>query len=136
MVFVGQAVEHRNAGELREFLDDFLLEAAVLDGVVHPAENPRGVLHALLVADLRGVRVDVGDVGALVVGGHLEGAAGASGGFLEDQGNVLALQVLLLGAGVLGALEVAGQVEQVTQLAGAVVHQAEQVTVVHVESHD
>jgi hypothetical protein len=44
--------------------------------------------------------------------------------------------VLLLGAGVFGALEVAGQVEQVAQLARGVVFQAEQVAVVDVERHD
>ncbi|MOA18998.1 hypothetical protein D3C78_1393500 [compost metagenome] len=136
MVFVGQAVEHRHAGVLGQVFDDFLLEAAILDGVVHAPEHAGGVLHAFLVADLRGARIDVGDAGALIVGGHLEGAAGAGGGLFEDQRDVLAPEVLLLGAGVLGALEVARQVEEVTQLAGAVVHQAEQVAVVHVERHD
>ncbi|MNN07476.1 hypothetical protein D3C81_1203020 [compost metagenome] len=136
VVFVGQAVEHRNTGELGQFFDDFLLEATVLDGVVHAPEHAGGVLHAFLVADLRGVRVDVGDIGALVIGGHFEGAAGAGRGFFEDQRDVVAFQVLLLGAGVLGALEVAGQVQQVAQLAGGVVFQAEQVAVVNVERHD
>ncbi|MCY1433153.1 hypothetical protein D9M71_491740 [compost metagenome] len=136
VVFVGQAVEHRYAGELGQFFDDFLLEATVLDGVVHAPEHAGGVLHAFLVADLRGVRVDVGDVGALVIGGHFEGAAGAGRGFFEDQGDVVAFEVLLLGAGVLGTFQVAGQVQQVAQLARGVVFQAQQVTVVDVERHD
>ena len=36
-----------------------------------------GVLHALLLAHLAAAGVQVGDVGALLGGGHLEGAAGA-----------------------------------------------------------
>jgi hypothetical protein len=136
VILVGQTVEYRYAAIAREFLDDFLLEAAVLDRVVHAPEYPGGVLHALLMADLRGVGIDIGDVRALVVGGHLKGAAGARRGLLEDQCDVLALEVLALGTGVLGALEVTGQIEQVAQLALAVMHQAEQAAVVRIERHD
>ena len=95
-----------------------LAEAAVLDAVVHAAQHPGGVLHRLLVADLRAGRSQVGDVGALVVGGHLEGAAGAGGGLLEDQGDVLALQPLLLVAAVLGRFQVGRQLEQELELLG------------------
>ncbi|MNO80738.1 hypothetical protein D3C76_719530 [compost metagenome] len=136
VVFIGQAVEHWYAGELGQFFDDFLLEATVFDGIVHAPQYPGGVLHAFLVADLRGVRVDVGDIGALVIGGHFEGAAGAGRGFFEDQGDVVAFEVLLLGAGVLGAFQVARQVEQVPQFARGVVFQAQQITVVNIERHD
>ncbi|MCY1438852.1 hypothetical protein D9M71_550680 [compost metagenome] len=135
VILVGQAVEHRYAGELGQLLDDFLLEATVLDGVVHAPEHAGGVLHAFLVADLRGVRVDVGDVGALVIGGDFKRAAGAGRGFFEDQRDVVALEMLLFGAGVLGTLEVAGQVEQVAQFARGVVFQAQQIAVMDVERH-
>jgi hypothetical protein len=54
---------------------------------------------------------------ALVVAGDLEGATGAGRGLLEDQADLLALQRLLLVAAVLGALEVAREVEQVKHLA-------------------
>jgi hypothetical protein len=43
--------------------------------------------------------------------------------------------MLLLGARIFGTFQIAGQVEEVTQLAGAVVQEAEHVTVVNVESH-
>ncbi len=136
VIFIGQAVEHRHAGELGQLFDDFLFEATVLNGVVHAPEHAGGVFHALFMADLRRVRVDVGDVGALVIGRHFEGATGAGRSFLEDQGDVVALQMLLLGASVFRAFQIAGQVEQVTQLTWGVVFQAEQVTVVNVKSHD
>jgi hypothetical protein len=136
VVFVGQTVEYRHAGEPGKLLDDLLPETAVFDGVVHATEHPCGVLHGFLVTDLRGAWVDVGDVGALVIGRYFEGAAGTGRAFLEDQRNVLALEVLLLGAGVLGTLEVAGQVQQVVQLLSSVVHQAEQAAVVQVKRHD
>ncbi len=106
---VGQPVEHRHPGVLRERLDVLLGRPAVLDRVVHPAEHAGGVLHRLLVPDLRRRRVDVGDVGALVVRRDLEGAARPGRGLLEDQRDVLAAQTLLLHAGVLGPLQVAGR---------------------------
>ena len=134
--FGGEAVEHRHAGELGQLFDDFLFEATVLNGVKHAAQDAGGVFHAFFVADLRRHRVDIGDVGALVVGCHFERAAGAGRGFFEDQRDVFAFQVRALSAGVFGAFEVAGQVQQVVQLAGGVVHQREQAAVAHVESHD
>ncbi len=81
------------------------------------------------------VGVDVGDVRALVVGGHLERAAGARGGLLEDQRDVLAREAVPADAGVLGPLEIPGQVEQVEQVALGVVDQAEQAAVAVVEGH-
>jgi hypothetical protein len=65
------------------------------------------------VTDLGGGGVDVGYVRALVVRRHLERAPGAGRGLLEDQRDVLAAEPLLLGAGVLRAFEVTGEVEQV-----------------------
>jgi hypothetical protein len=65
------------------------------------------------VADLRAGGIEVGHVRALVVAGDLEGAARAGRGLLEDQADLLALEVLLLGARVLGALEIAREIEQV-----------------------
>ena len=58
---------------------------AVLDGVEHPAEDACGVGDRFLVAHLGAGRVEVGDVGALVEGGDLEGAARAGRALLEDQ---------------------------------------------------
>ena len=136
VVFIGQTVEHRHAGELGQVFDDFLLEAAVLNGVVHAPQYAGGVFHGFFVTDLRGVRVDISDIGALVIGRDFEGAAGAGRGLFEDQRDVFAFQVLSFSAAVLGALEVARQVEQEHQFTLGVVHQAEQVAVVHVESHD
>ena len=55
-------------------------------------EHAGGVGHRLLVPHLRSRRVEVGDVGALVVGGDLERRAGAGRGLLEDQRDLLACQ--------------------------------------------
>ena len=44
MIFVGQAVEDRDAGKTLEILDRFLRIAAELDCVVHAAENAGRVL--------------------------------------------------------------------------------------------
>ena len=66
--------------------------AAVLDRVIHPAQHRGGVGDRLLVPQLRAGRVQVGHVRALVVGADLERRAGAGGGLLEDQRDLLAPQ--------------------------------------------
>ena len=50
---VGESVVDGDAGVLGQHLDVDLTVAAELDGVVHPAEDPRRVGHRLLVAQLR-----------------------------------------------------------------------------------
>src|SRR5207245_1077913 len=77
----------------------------------------------------------VGGGGSLVVRGDLEGAAGAGGGLLEDQGDVLAEQPGLLGTGVFGGLELRGEVDQVTELLRSEVELLEEVPVPEVERH-
>ena len=75
-------------------------------------------------------------MGALVLGGDLEGAAGAGGGLLEDEGDVLAGHGGLLAAGIFGALEVAGQVEQVIELLRREVEDLQEIAVSEVVSHN
>ena len=118
MPLVGQAVPHRDAGLGGELLDALLPESAVLDAVEHAAQHAGGVGDGLLVAELRAGGVEIGDVGALVVGAHLEGAARARGGLLEEQRDVPPDEVLALGAGPLGGLQLTGEAEQMGPLLG------------------
>ena len=117
MPLVGEPVVDRarrpSCGEL---LGRLLGEAAVLDRVVHAAEHARGVLHRLLVAHVRAGRPDEGDVRALVVGGDLERAARPGRVLLEDQRDLLADELLLLAAFLLGGLQLGREVEQVGDL--------------------
>ncbi len=133
---VGETVEHRHPPVLRQLLDGLLAVAPVLDPVEHPAEYPGGVLHGLLVAHLRTRRVEVGGGRALVGGGHLERAAGARRGLLEDQRDVLPAQALNLGPGLLGRLELGGQGDQAEKLLGGEVQLLEEVTAGEVYGHD
>ena len=136
MPLVGEAVPHRNHRVLGKLFDVGLSRAAVLDAVVEASQHGGSVGDGLLVAHLGTAGVQVGDVGALVVGADLEGAAGAGGGLFEDEGDVLAPHPLDLVAGVLGALEVTGQVEQELQfLLGEVVF-LQEVTAEEVHGHE
>ncbi len=74
--FVGETIPDRHTGVFRQLLHPRLFEAAVFDAVVHAAQHARGVPDGFLLAELRSGRVQIGHAGALVVGGHLEGAAG------------------------------------------------------------
>ena len=109
----GKAVPDGNAGVFGQLLDGGLVKAAVLDAVEHAAEDASGVFHALLDANLATGGAEIGDVCTLVLGANLESAAGAGGGLLENQGDVLAFEVGLLGTGIFGAFQVASQVEEI-----------------------
>ena len=72
---------------------------------------------------------------ALVVRGDLERAPGPGGRLLEDQRDVPTGQRVRLGAGVLGPLQVPGQVQQELQLGPGEVQLLEEVAVVQVDRH-
>jgi hypothetical protein len=82
-------------------------EASVLDATEDPPQDPGRVLHRFLVPDLRSRRPQVRDVGALVVCGDLESDPRPPGGLLEDEGDVLAAETLLLVPPYLAALRYA-----------------------------
>lgn len=133
---VGQTVEDGHARMCGQLLDIRLPAAAELDPVEHPAEDPDGVLHRLLVAHLRAGGVEVGGRRALVRGRHLEGAAGPGRGLLEDQGDVPAAEAGDLGAGTLGGFQLGRQVDQSAELLGAEVQLLEEVAAREVYRHE
>ena len=104
-----------------QVLHDLLAVTAVLDAVKHAAQHPGGVGNGLLFADLAARRVQISHLHAQVVGGHFKAAAGAGGGLFKDQGNVLAVELVVGDAGLLFGLEVCGQVEQLFDLGGGIV---------------
>ncbi len=119
-----------------ELVNACLAGAAILDGVVHASQHARGVLERLLVADLRAGRIEIGHVRALVVAGDLERAARARRCLLEDQADLLVGEMLLLGARVFGALEIAREVEQVAEFPRRVVLHRQQRAIAQIEAHD
>ena len=133
---VGQPVVDGDAGVRREFLDVGLGVAAELDGVVHPTEDPGGVGDRLLVSELRTGRIEIGDVGPLVEGGHLESGAGARRGLLEDEGDLLALETLRLETPVLRRLQRLGETQQVAQFVRPEVDLLQETPVSQVEHVD
>src|SRR4029450_10913720 len=92
-------------------------------------EHPGGVLDRLLVADLGRDRIEIGHVRALVVGSHLEGAARACRGLLEDQADLLVEEALDLEAATLGGLEAGREVDQVANVIARVVLERQEVAV-------
>src|SRR5690625_1906462 len=112
-----------------------MAEAAVFDGVVDTPEYAGRVLHRLLLADLSSRGAQVGDVGPLVVGGDLEAGTGAGRILLEDQCDVLALELLLLVAAVLGLLEGGRELQEKADLAGREVEQLEKAAAVQMDRH-
>src|SRR5690606_27779673 len=108
MELVRQPVIDGDARPLRKNLDLLLRKAAILYGVIQPAQHARSVFHRLLLADLRSGWAEIGDMRALVMGRDLETGTGARRVLLEDQRDVAALQPLYLLASAFCLLEACG----------------------------
>ena len=126
---VGQAVPDRHPRIAGEVFYDLLAVATVLDAVEHPAQHAGGVGDGLLFADLAARWVEVGDLHAEVMGSDFEAAAGAGGGLLEDQRDVLAAQGVVADARFLLGLQVGCKVQQLLDLGGGVVEQLQKAPV-------
>ena len=107
--FVRQAVPDGHARIFCQLLDDRLAVAAVLDAVVHPAEDAGGVGDRLLFADLRAGRVEIRDRHAQIMRRDLERAARPRAGLLENQRSLLALAQPVGDIGLFLCLELGGK---------------------------
>src|SRR5690349_19727334 len=96
MGFIGKPVPYRHTSILSKFFNLCLTESAILDTIVHATKDAGGVLHCLLVTNMRAAWADVGDVSSLVERGYFESAARARRVLLEDESYLLAFQVLHL----------------------------------------
>ena len=125
MEFVRQAVPDGDAGVFCQLLHDALAEAAVFDAVIQAAEHAGRVSNGFLFADLGAGRVEISNVHAEVVRGHLKGAARAGRGLLKDQRDVLPAECVVRDAGLLFGLQGGGEVEQTGDLVGGEVQQGQ-----------
>jgi len=109
-----QATDVRGIDEVKspEWCDARLSETSVFDAVEHTAKNPACVLDRFLVAQLGSGRVEVRDMGPLVVGRDLERASGPRRVLTEDERDVSALESLCLRIGTLLAFERCGEFEK------------------------
>ena len=124
VVGVGEAVPDRDPRPLGKVLHHLLFVAPVLDAVEEPAQDFGGILQGFLLAHLGAVCVQIGDVGPLLGGRHLEGAAGPGRGLLKEQDDVLALQGVAADACPALGLQVVAQVQEVSDLLGGKIFQS------------
>ena len=129
MVVIGQGVHDRHAAVFGELFDEILLEATDYDGV-HPAAKATGdVLDAFTLAKTDGIGGEQHGVAAELVHAHLEGGNCAQRRFLEEHGDVLAVQTVGHFAGVNLGLEAGGDIYGFEDFFFAPVHEAEEVLV-------
>jgi hypothetical protein len=99
----GQPVDDRHGGVFGQFEQHVLLEGADHDQVDVARQHAGGVGDGLAVAELHlGARQHHG-LPAHLPHAHVEGDAGAGGGFLEDQRDHVVLERLLVVGRALGA---------------------------------
>lgn len=63
------------------------------------------------------------------MGSDLKAAAGAGGGLLKDQGNVLAVEFIMRDSGLFLGLEVRGQIKQLLDLRRGVIQKLQKAAV-------
>ena len=135
MEVVGQAVPYGNAGVAGQILNHGLLEAAVLDAVIHAAQNLGGVGQGFLLAHLRRAGIQERNAHAEVTRTDLKRAAGAGRGLLEQQNDLLVGEVLVLHAVSLQALEFGGEIEHIVDFRGGEVELGEEASSSDVYAH-
>ena len=116
MELIGESVPYGNLGILSEFLNDGLLEAAVLDPVKHSCQDARRVCNALFFTDLGSAGIKVGSSHTKVMSRHFKGAACTGAGLFKDQGDIFSLAVTVGDALFLFILEICGQIQKISDL--------------------
>ena len=85
MPVVGEPVVDRHARGAGEFFEIRVIGPSVLDGVEKFSEDTSGIGDRLLVADLRGRRIENAHMATLIAHGDLERHLRTCRGLLEDE---------------------------------------------------
>jgi hypothetical protein len=72
---------------------------------------------------------------ALIIGSYFKCTPGPGRRFLENQGNILASQTLLLGIGIFGRFQVSRKIQQETDLLGCKVKQFQKTPITEIRGH-
>ena len=110
-------------------------EAAVLNAVIHPAQNLRGVRDGLLLSHLAAARVEIRHAHTKIPARDFECAARAGGRFFKQQHHVLALQVTMGRSGALEIFKITRQIEQVPDFRWRVVDELQKMSSSDVDGH-
>ncbi len=105
MKFSGETIPNRDSGILSQLLDYLLPKTPVFDPVIHPSQNPGGILHRLLITNLAAGGTEVGNQSPLVKGRHFKRAPGPSGSLLKYQSDIFSGQSRLLCPFIFGLLQ-------------------------------
>ncbi len=124
MVLVGKPVPYGHTGILGKGLDGFVSETTELDAVKHTAKDPSGVGDGFFLAQLDVVLAQVVGMSPFIGCSYHKGATGAGGSLFKDESDVLAFHIAGADAGILEALELSRQVQEVLDFFGTKVQQS------------
>ena len=92
MIFVCQAVPHRNTCVFCQLLHNFLPEAAVFNPVIDPSQNPGCIPGTFFFTDLGTFGIQICGPHTQIMSCHLKGAAGPGAGLFKNKRYISALQ--------------------------------------------
>src|SRR5258708_1997698 len=64
--FVGQSIPHWHTGIAGKLFHFRLRKSAILDAIIHPAQDPGSILHGFLAPDMGATWAYVGDIGPYI----------------------------------------------------------------------
>src|SRR5579859_5080587 len=96
MMLISQPIPDGHSGIRSQGFYQFLRETAILNAIIHATQHACGILHRFLISNVRATGTKIGNVGALIKGGHLKSTTSTRRVLLENQGNRLSLQALYL----------------------------------------
>ncbi len=114
--FVCKSIPYRHTGIAGKFFHLRLRRSAILDAIIHPAQDTSGILHGFLVPDVGAPWTYVGDIGTLIECCNLEAAASSCRVFFKDEDNLLPFQMLYLCSGVFRRLQFGRQLQKKADL--------------------
>ena len=131
--FIGQTIPHWHTGIASKFFDLCLRVSAILDAIIHPAQDTSGILHGFLAPDVGASWAYIGDMSTLIECCNLECATGSRRVFFEDEGDLFPFQALYLCSSVFRRFQFSCQVQKRIDLLWCEVVQLEKVPVPQIE---
>ncbi len=112
MELVGQAVPNGNSGVFRKYFHGGVIESPELNSVKHAAQDPGGIFHRFLFAELNVAFPQIFGMSTFINTCHHKGASCACGGFFKNQSDIFSFHILAEQPGILVHFQFGGKINE------------------------